>query len=120
MRKEVTNVECPPPNPKETNRIFEELSKRPNWSIYGPPRDTGSIVPPGGPPPVQPPTEKEKPDPDEEPTPLPVAEISLSEMQEHVVKEEILQCWRCGTKDGIHKLENGAVLCTPCEQILKP
>lgn len=62
-----------------------------------------------------------EPDREEAPTPLPVPEISLEEMQEHVVKKEEMICWRCGTRDGVRKLvENGAILCGNCEQILKP
>jgi Zn finger protein HypA/HybF involved in hydrogenase expression len=60
---------------------------------------------------------------EERPTPFPVAEISLEEMQEYAVKKEPedLTCWRCGSRDGVRKLaENGAILCPACEQILKP
>jgi hypothetical protein len=59
---------------------------------------------------------------EERPTPLPVPEIDLAEMQEHVVKpqEEDLICWKCKRQPGRRLPENGAVLCAGCEQIMKP
>lgn len=58
---------------------------------------------------------------EERPTPFPVAEIDLAEMQELVVKpEEDLTCWKCKRVQGRRLPENGAVLCAACEQILKP
>ena len=76
--------------------------------------------PPAGPPSLPPNARLAPPPEEDEVNPLPVPEISLTEMQEYVVKEEEMKCWRCGTRDGVHKLENGAILCVPCVEILKP
>lgn len=60
-------------------------------------------------------------DGDDEPHPLPVPEIGIEEYEELKAPEDVMVCWKCGTKDGVHKLpENGAILCIPCREILKP
>lgn len=117
----VVNVEPPPQDPEETKRVFHELGKRKPWSLYGESEEGSRVVPPS--PPVGPPdhTGREDPDEGDRPHPFPVAEVDLSEAQERMVKPDELVCWKCGTKDGVRKLpENGAELCSRCEDILKP
>lgn len=53
------------------------------------------------------------------PEPLPVVEIDLSEMQEHLPQKKNMLCMRCNTVEG-RELPNGAILCAACEDILKP
>lgn len=115
MNEKIESVDKPPLDPKRTAEVFSHLESRSEWTTWG--NQTGPpIVPPGS----SRPTDEAEPE-DEKPTPFPVAEIDLSQMQEMVVKEEELRCWKCGTRDGARKLpQNGAILCAACEQILKP
>lgn len=114
---QTVNVTPPPDDPKATKKLFHEMGKRGQWSLYGGDKDDG-IMPPSDPPP---PTGGDEGD-DEE---LPIGstfEIRPEQYEELVVKPdpEDTHCWRCGTEDGVRKLQNGATLCVPCQEILKP
>lgn len=81
---------------------------------------TAAPAPPPTLPPGARPVERGEPPEDEEVSPLPVPEIGVEQYEELAPTPHEMICWRCGAKDNVRQLENGAILCPGCVEILKP
>lgn len=108
----VINVRVPEPDPEATKRVWQQLEGRPDWTIWD--TDDGMAVSEPPPDPPERPTTNEDRNPDDEgsPTPYPVAEIDLHELQ--VMKQPEWSGVLCSTCGGEMVRTGACYSCPGC------